>query len=140
MQKTVFEFEEKRHIIVVDGIEYEIPQRTAAIESKIEELNLKVSEMTEFEGNMGYLEILFGKANAKKMFPDKETTNLDKLAKCTKMSLAAYRATYNSIMNTDFETTAKEVVPVLKQIEKTVKASAKALNETKSRGKARGKR
>ncbi len=140
MQRTVLDFEEKHHILVVDGVEYEIPQRTVAIESKIEELNLKVSEMSEFEGNMGYLEILFGMANAKKMFPDKETTNLDKLSKCTKMSLAAYRATYNSIMNTDFEATVKEVMPVLKQIEKTVKTSAKALNETKSKRKGTGKR
>ena len=90
--KTVVKYEEKHHILEVDGVQYEIPQRTAALEKLIRERDAKINEMTEYESNMKMLEILFGEDKAKQMFPDGEQTNLDKLEKCTKFAIALYMA------------------------------------------------
>lgn len=86
----VVKFEEKHHVLEVDGVRYNIPQRTAALEKLIRERDAKINEMTEYESNMRLLEILFGEDKAKQMFPDGEQTNLDKLEKCTKSAIALY--------------------------------------------------
>ena len=119
MQKIKFEYEEKHHILEVDGVEYEIPQRTTKIEAKIREHDEKLSGMSEYEANMSVLEILFGKANAKKMFPDKEKTNLDKLAKCTKFAIALYMAEYNAIKDEEMKSKLSAIEPVLDQLKET---------------------
>ena len=94
MSKMTLEYTEKHHMLEVDGIEYEIPQRTAELEAKIKEHDEKVKEMSEYDGNMSLLEIFFGKKNSKKMFPDKASTNLNKLAKCVRLATAMYLADY----------------------------------------------
>lgn len=118
MNKFVFEYEEKHHILTVDGIDYEIPQRTPLLEEKIKEHDEKLSEMTEYEGNMLLLEILFGKENAKQMFPDANNTNLDKLAKCVKFSISLFMSEINKIKSEKVTETLKEIEPMLKAVEK----------------------
>ena len=92
--KTIVKFEEKHHVLEVDEVQYEIPQRTAALEKLIRERDAKINEMTEYESNMRLLEILFGEDKAKQMFPDGEQTNLDKLEKCTKYAIALYMSSH----------------------------------------------
>ena len=116
MQKTKLEYVEKHHILEVDGIEYEIPQRTAKLETKIREHDEKLGGMTEYEANMSLLEILFGKTNARKMFPDKENTNLDRLAKCTKLAIALYMAEYTAIKEEEMKSKLSAIEPVLNQL------------------------
>ena len=122
MNKTVFEYEEKHHILEIDGVEYEIPQRTAELEKKIREHDEKLKDMTEYEGNMSMLEILFGKANAKKMFPDKEKTNLDKLSKCTSIAIGLFMHEYNTARTEEMKSKLNEVQPFLTQIKSTTNA------------------
>ena len=90
--KTVFKYEEKHHILEVDGVQYEIPQRTAALENLIRERDANINNMTEYEANIELLKILFGEEKAFQMFPDGEQTNLDKLEKCTKFAISLYMA------------------------------------------------
>ena len=96
--KTVVNFEEKHHILEVDGVQYEIPQRTAALEKLIRERDAKINDYTEYESNMKMLEILFGEDKAKQMFPDGEQTNLDKLEMCTKVAIALYMSGHIDMM------------------------------------------
>lgn len=116
MNVSKFEFEEKHHFLEVDGTQYEIPQRTEKLQKKIREHDEKVQEMTEYEANYSALEILFGKVNAKKMFPDGQDTNLDKLAKCAKYALALYMAEYNAIRDEDITNRMKRLEPFLQQL------------------------
>ena len=97
MSNVEFEYKEEIQTIELDGEKYVIPQRTAELEKKLREHNDKVFDMTEYEGNIEILEILFGKKNVKKMFPDKENTMLDKLAKFTKCAMALFMKQYNKI-------------------------------------------
>lgn len=126
MQKTKLEYVEKHHILEVDGIEYEIPQRTAKLEAKIREHDEKLGSMTEYEANMSLLEILFGKTNAKKMFPDKENTNLDKLARCVKLAIALYMAEYTAIKEEEMKSKLSAIEPVLDQLKGTTDLLQKA--------------
>ena len=116
--KYVFEYEEKHHFLTVDGVDYEIPQRTPALEEKIKEHDKKLTELTEYESNMSLLAILFGEENARQMFPDEKNTNLDKLAKCVKFSIALFMAEINQIKAEKTAETLKELEPMLKTIEK----------------------
>lgn len=99
MKKVVLDYKEKHHILSVDGIDYEIPRRTAEIMEKIKENNEKVEKTSEYDSNMNLLSILFGEKAAKQMFPDKETTDLDKLVKCSRIAVALFMSEMNIILN-----------------------------------------
>lgn len=129
--KTVFEYTEKHHILEVDGKEYEIPQRTAELEEKIREHDKKLAGMSEYDGNMELLEILFGKKAAAQMFPEKQKTNLDKLAKCVKLSLALFMADYNLIQTEDIEKNLARLSPVFDKIEEIQKTMSRVKQTAK---------
>ena len=124
MSKMTLEYTEKHHILEVDGVEYEIPQRTAALNKKMEEHDEKMKDRSEFENNFDLLCILFGKTNAKKMFPEGEKCNLDKLAKCVKLAMALYLAEFNEIQQEDMKQTLEKISPLLG----TLKDAEKAVN------------
>lgn len=113
---TKVDFKEKKYFIELDGEQYEIPQRTKILEEKIKEHDEKLHEMTEYEANMLLIEIMFGKENAKKMFPDGENTNLDKLAKCVKYAIALYATEITEIKSEDTKKQIEELKPLLKPI------------------------
>lgn len=125
MQKTKFEFEEKHHIIEIDGVDYEIPQRTAELEKKIIKLEDKRLTMSEYDGNIEMLTILFGKEAVDTIFPDKEKTNLDKLAKLTKISVGMFMAEYNNIQQEEMKEKVSELDPYIKKINEITKATSK---------------
>lgn len=113
MNKVVFEYEQSHHILEVDGIGYEIPPRTAALEKELKEHDQKADTMSEYEGNMALLGILFGKANAKKMFGDGENTNLDKLAKCVKTAISLFMLEYTNIQQEDMNKKMEQMAPYM---------------------------
>lgn len=125
MQKVKFEFEEKHHIIEVDGVDYEIPQRTAELEKEIIEHEKNRLKLSEYEGNIAMLTILFGEKAVEKMFPEKEKTNLDKLAKLTKVSVAMFMSEYNNIQQEQINEKVAEIEPYIKRISKITEATSK---------------
>ena len=127
MSKQTFEYTEKHHIIEVDGVEYEIPQRTAKLEKAMIEHDKNTASMTEYEANMSMLAILLGKDKAEQMFPDGEDTNLDKLAKCTKFAVALYMAEYHSIQDEEAKSKLALVEPLIEQM----KEAGEMLKQTK---------
>lgn len=122
MNKNVFEFEEKHHILTVDGADYEIPQRTAELEEKIREHDNNLNDMSEYEANMQLLEILFGKTKAKKMFPEGKKTNLDKLSQCTGYAISLFMAEFNRVQSEKITQVMSDVEPLLKQVTDATKA------------------
>lgn len=129
MKTVVLEYEQKNHILEVDGIGYEIPQRTATLESELREHDKKAGTMSEYEGNMELLGILFGKINAKKMFPDGENTNLDKLAKCVKVAISLYMLEYNSIQQEEINKKLEQMAPFMNTLENVEKLADKIPNK-----------
>jgi len=78
------------------------PQELLSLKKKIREHDKSIYKMPEYECNISMLEILFGKDDTKKMFPDGEKTNLDKLALCTRMAIALYMTELHKIEAEDF--------------------------------------
>lgn len=113
MKTTVFEFEQKNRIMEVDGIGYEIPSRTAALEKELAEHDKNSGSMSEYEGNMAILGILFGKANAKKMFPEGDNTNLDKLAKCVKLAVSLFMEEYIALQQEEVQRKMENLTPFM---------------------------
>ncbi len=111
-----FNFEEKHHILVVDGNDYEIPQRTEEISEKLKAHDEKLDSLTEYEANIELLEILFGKTKVKKMFPAGKKTNLDKLSQCTAYAISLYMAEFNRVQTEKLSKKLEEVNPLINQI------------------------
>lgn len=122
MQKHEFLYEEKHHVLTVDGKDYAVPQRTAEREKLLREHDEKLGELTEYESNMDLLTILFGAAAAHAMFPEGDKTNLDKLAKCTKYALALYMSEYAKTQAENIAEKFSQVEPMIKQINDASKA------------------
>lgn len=124
MSKMTFEYTENRPVLEVDGVDYPLPRRTPIIENALLEHDEKLGTVSEYESNMDLLGILFGEDSAKEMFPDGINTDLDKLAKCAKYALAAYRATLTSIRDEIPDDTkqklseAKEMIDLYKETKK----------------------
>lgn len=122
MAKKTIEFEETHHILEVDGVEYEVRQRTPKIMEEIANHDKKVGGTSEFESNMDLLSILFGAKEAKAMFPKKESVNLDKLALCVKYAMALFLSDYTANQNESLKETLKELDPALNALDKVSKA------------------
>lgn len=135
MSKTILEYAEKHHILEVDGIEYTVPQRTAALEKKIRRHDEAVGGKTEYESNIEMLEILFGEAAAKQMFPDGDNTNLDKLALCARYAISLFMADFNAIQTDDLNKRLEELKPVTAQLDKLSKAVEKTNDITAVRSR-----
>lgn len=123
MSKMTLEYTEKHHVLEVDGVEYEIPQRTSALNKKMEEHDEKMKDRSEYENNFDLLCILFGRTQAKKMFPEGENCNLDKLAKCVKLAMALYLAEYNEIQQDNMKQMLDRLNPALDTLKDVEKAS-----------------
>ena len=124
MSVTKIEFEEKHHKIEVDGIEYEIPQRTPVIEDKIRKHDENIGKVSEYESNYSLLEILFGAESAKQMFPDRNTTNLDKLAKVTRASISLFMAEFNKMQSNALKDSIDGIKPLLSAADKVEKLTS----------------
>lgn len=116
MNRHEFQFEEKHHILIVDGNEYEIPKRTEEISEKLKAHDEKLDTLTEYEANIELLEILFGKSKVKKMFPEGKKTNLDKLSQCTSYAIGLYMAEFNRMQTEKLTKDFEEITPLVKQI------------------------
>ena len=124
MSVTKIECEEKHHKIEVDGIEYEIPQRTPVIEDKIRKHDENIGKVSEYESNYSLLEILFGAESAKQMFPDRKTTNLDKLAKVTRVSISLFMTEFNKLQSNALKDSIDEIKPLLSAADKVEKLTS----------------
>lgn len=133
--KTVLEFTEKHNILEVDGVEYEVPQRTPVLEEQIREHDKKIAELSEYESNYSLLEIMFGKKATKQMFPDRATTNLDKLAACSKLAVQLFMAGFNEIQSNDLNNKLSELDPMLNKIDALNKTMQSVKNTTAVRRK-----
>lgn len=130
MEKHEFKFTEKHHILTVDGADYEIPQRNAELEEKLRLHDEKLNAMSEYEANMELLEILFGKAKTKKMFPEGKKSNLDKLSQCADFAIGLFMAEYNRMQIEKLQKRMADVEPLLKQVSETSEAVSHIASNT----------
>ena len=67
--------------VEIDGVIYDVPERTGEFDNKIAELEKRRTTMREYDFLKEIITAIFGKANAQKIIKDGINTNLDYLSK-----------------------------------------------------------
>ena len=104
--------------IEVNGEVFDLPKRTGELDNKISEIEKRRTTMREYDFLSENIEIIFGKANAKKIIKDGVKTNLDYLAKVYIVSLELI---YEDKIRQDKEAADKrleEISPLIDKIDK----------------------
>lgn len=104
--------------IEVNGEVFDLPKRTGELDNKISEIEKRRTSMKEYDFLAEIIEIIFGKANAKKIIKDGAKTNLDYMAKIYVVSLELI---YEDKIKAEKEATDKrleEISPLFDKIDK----------------------
>ena len=73
--------------VEIDGVIYDIPERTGEFDNKIAELEKRRTTMREYDFLKEIITAIFGKSNAQKIIKDGINTNLDYLSKIYMVTL-----------------------------------------------------
>lgn len=104
--------------IEVNGEVFDLPKRTGELDNKISEIEKRRTSMKEYDFLSEIIEIIFGKANAKKIVKDGAKTNLDYMAKIYVVSLDLI---YEDKIKAEKEAADKrleEISPLIDKIDK----------------------
>lgn len=118
MKKTI-EFEQDNFSIEVDGVEYDIPKRTQATETKIQDFIKTKDTRNDIDNYKMFFEILFGREKAKQLTAKGKDENLDKLDKILSVCFDLYYYDKNRALEEKMEKDFEQIKPILDTIEKT---------------------
>lgn len=105
------EFEKKeRAIELLDGTILDIPERTKAIDDKVQEVLQNRTNKKEFDFLIAIIETLFGKEGLKAVVPDKNNANLDYLT-------AVYTTSVNLFYEDKFEAEREQMKKKVEELE-----------------------
>lgn len=106
--------------VEINGEVFDLPQRTGELDGKLSDIEKKRTSMKEYDFLSEIIELIFGKANAKKIIKDGAKTNLDFLAKVYTVSLEII---YADKMNAEKEAADRRMEEISPLIDKIDKAS-----------------
>lgn len=104
--------------VEINGEVFDLPKRTGELDNRISDIEKKRASMKEYDFLSEIIEIIFGKANAKKIIKDGAKTNLDYMAKIYVVSLELI---YEDKINAEKEAADKrleEIAPLIDKIDK----------------------
>lgn len=105
------EFEKKeRAIELIDGTILDIPERTKAVDDKVQEVLRSRETKKEYDFLVAILEALFGKDGVKLIIPDSKNVNLDYLS-------AVYVTSVNLFYEDKNETEHREMMKKVDELE-----------------------
>ena len=105
------EFEKKeRAIELIDGTILDIPERTKAVDDKVQEVLRSRESKKEYDFLVAILEALFGKDGVKLIIPDSKNVNLDYLS-------AVYVTSVNLFYEDKNEAEHKEMMKRVDELE-----------------------
>lgn len=106
--------------VEINGEVFDLPQRTGELDGKLSDIEKKRTSMKEYDFLSEIIELIFGKADAKKIIKDGAKTNLDFLAKVYAVSLEII---YADKMNAEKEAADRRMEEISPLIDKIDKAS-----------------
>ncbi len=116
----------KKIFVKINGEEYEVAERTAEIDEKLQAHNDNLDNMTSYEASYNLVKILLGDENAKKIFPNGKKENLTWMYRVAKAVDEAYQAEYQELRDAEYEESLKKMdnlaqrtKPVIDMIERT---------------------
>ena len=119
-------YEPKKIFVRIDGEEYEIAPRTPEVDKKLQAHNDKVDSMSSYEASLNLCRILLGDDAVKKIFPNGDKENLNRMYFIAKGVDEAYQAEYQELRDKEFDDTlakmdklAERTKPVIEMIDRT---------------------
>lgn len=116
----------KKIFVRINGEEYEVAERTAETDEKLQAHNDKLDEMTSYEASLDLVKILLGTEAANKIFPNGKKENLTWMYQVAKAVDEAYQEEYQQIRDQEYNDTlqkmdelAKRSKPVIDMIDRT---------------------
>lgn len=118
----------KKIFVRIDGEEYEVAERTAETDEKLQEHNNKLESMNQYEASYNLVKILLGEDAVKKVFPNGKKENLTWMYRVAKGVDEAYQAEFQELRDKEYEDTlakmdklAERSKPVIDMIDRTNK-------------------
>ena len=119
-------YKPKKVSVRIDGEEYEVAARTPEIDKKLQQHNENLDSMTSYEASMNLCQILLGEDAVKKIFPNGEKENLNRMYYIARGVDGAYQAEYQEMRDKEYEETlskmdklAERSKPVIEMIDRT---------------------
>lgn len=111
--------------VEIDGVIYDIPERTGDFDNKIAELEKRRTTMREYDFLKEIITAIFGKANAQKIIKDGINTNLDYLSKIYMVTLELIYKNKEESERKIVENKLNTINPLLENIAKAAPLAAK---------------
>lgn len=111
--------------VEIDGVIYDVPERTGEFDNKIAELEKRRTTMREYDFLKEIITAIFGKANAQKIIKDGINTNLDYLSKIYMVTLELIYKNKEESERKIVENKLNMINPLLENIAKAAPLAAK---------------
>ena len=111
--------------VEIDGVIYDLPERTGEFDNKIAELEKRRTTMREYDFLKEIITAIFGKANAQKIIKDGINTNLDYLSKIYIVTLELVYKNKEESERKIVENKLNTINPLLENIAKAAPLAAK---------------
>ena len=111
--------------VEIDGVIYDVPERTGEFDNKIAELEKRRTTMREYDFLKEIITAIFGKANAQKIIKDGINTNLDYLSKVYIVTLELIYKNKEESERKIVENKLNTINPLLENIAKAAPLAAK---------------
>ena len=111
--------------VEIDGVIYDVPERTGDFDNKIAELEKRRTTMREYDFLKEIITAIFGKANAQKIIKDGINTNLDYLSKIYMVTLELIYKNKEESERKIVENKLNTINPLLENIAKAAPLAAK---------------
>lgn len=116
----------KKIFVRINGEEYEVAERTAEIDEKLQAHNDSLDSMSSYEASYNLVKILLGEDAVKKIFPNGKKENLTWMYRVAKAVDEAYQEEYQELRDKEYEETlnkldtlAQRSKPVIDMIDRT---------------------
>lgn len=111
--------------VEIDGVIYDLPERTGDFDNKIAELEERRPTMREYDFLNEIIGAIFGKSNAKKIIKYGVNTNLDYLSKIYIVTLGLIYKNKEESENEILENKLNMINPLLENIAKAAPLTSK---------------
>ena len=117
----------------IDGEEYEVAARTPEIDRKLQAHNENVDKMSAYEASLNLCKILLGDEAVKKLFPNGEKENLNRMYYIARGVDEAYQEEYQEMRDKEYEETLQKMDKLAERTRPVIDMIDRASNSRRNR-------
>lgn len=124
--KTIDNGAIKDTAVKIDGIEYPVNHRTKRIDELLTEYNDHKSDLSEYEKNFELMTIMLGEEAAKKIFPNDENEDLDRMSSITRQVYREFNAAKEKLNDDETDRAFSDLEKVANRMRPSIELAYKA--------------